>query len=108
MRVPRNLQTDQDLIARFLGALGGASLEVRTNKRAKAKFFITAHTFIKDFINEGFFRKEEVIINILVDGGFSTNQGPVQGMRSDQEKSHEAAQTMLNAANAWLNGDDVA
>jgi hypothetical protein len=106
MRVPRNLQTDQDLIARFLGVLGGASLEVRTNKRAKAKFFIASYAFIKDFINEGFFRKEEVIINILVEGGFPTNQGPVGGLRTDQTKSQENADTMLKAAHAWLNGDE--
>lgn len=108
MRVPRNLQTDQDHITRFLNVLGGASLEVRTNKRAKAKFFLQAHTFIKDYIEEGFFKKEEVIVNILVDGGFSTSQGPVGNLRSDQKKCHEDAETMLSAATAWKEGDEGA
>jgi hemerythrin-like domain-containing protein len=108
MRVPRNLQTDQDHITRFLTALGGAALEARTNKRAKAKFFIHAHTFINDYINEGFFKKEEVIINILVDGGFPANQGPVGGLRTDQQKCREIAETMFNAATAWEGGDESA
>lgn len=105
MRIPRNLQTDQDHINRFLTALGGASLEVRTNKRAKAKFFILAHEFIKDYIDEGFFRKEEVIIKILVDGGFPPDQGPVAALRSDQKKCREAAEALLNTATIWQNGD---
>jgi hemerythrin-like domain-containing protein len=108
MRVPRNLQTDQDHITRFLNVLGSASLEVRTNKRAKAKFFLLAHTFIKDYVEEGFFKKEEVIVTILVDGGFSTNQGPVGSLRSDQKKCREDAETMFNAATAWKDGDEGA
>ncbi len=106
MRVPRNLQTDQDHINRFLAALGGASLEVRTNKRARANFFIRAHEFIKDYVDEGFFRKEDVIIKILVEGGFPADQGPVAAIRSDQKKSREAAETMLNSATQWQNGDN--
>jgi hemerythrin-like domain-containing protein len=107
MRIPRNLQTDQDHISRFLAALGGASLEVRNNKRAKAKFFLLAHKFIKDYIDEGFFRKEEVLIKILMDGGFPPDQGPVAAMRSDQKKCREAAETLLHTATAWQGGDEV-
>lgn len=108
MRVPRNLQTDQEQIARFLNVLGGASLEVRTNKRAKAKFFLLAHTFIQDYVQAGFFKKEEVLINILIDGGFSESQGPVGAMRADQKKCADDAETMLAAASAWQNGDENA
>jgi hemerythrin-like domain-containing protein len=105
MRVPRNLQTDQDHINRFLAVLGGASIEVRTNKRAKPKFFIRAHEFIKDYINEGFFRKEEVLIKILEEGGFPTDQGPIASMRNDHRKSAELAETMFSAASVWQEGD---
>ena len=106
MRVPRNLQTDQDHISRFLGVLGGASREVRNNKRAKAKLFILAYGFIREYIDEGFFRKEEVIIKILEEGGFPTNQGPIAAMRNDQKKSREAAEAMIEAAKIWQGGDD--
>ena len=108
MRIPRNLQTDQDHINRFLAVLGGASLEVRTNKRAKAKFFILAHKFIKDYIEDGFFRKEEVIIKILIEGGFPDQQGPVGALRSDHKKCREDAEVLLDAATAWQNGDEGA
>lgn len=106
MRVPRNLQSDQDHIARFLTVLGGASLEVRTNRRAKANLFIKAHTFIKDYIDEGFFRKEEVIIKILEEGGFPVNEGPIFAIRTDQKKSREAAEALLETVNAWQAGDE--
>jgi len=72
----------------------------------KSKFFILAHTFIKEYIDEGFFRKEDVIINILLDGGFSEGQGPVGNLRSDQKKCREDAETMLNAATSWQDGDE--
>ena len=105
MRIPRNLQTDQDHINRFLTILGGASVEVRNNKRAKAKLFISAHEIIKDYIDEGFFRKEEVLIKILEDGGFPSDQGPIGAMRSDQKKSREVADTLIETANVWQAGD---
>jgi hemerythrin-like domain-containing protein len=105
MRIPRNLQTDQDHITRFLTVLGGASVEVRTNKRAKAKLFIDAHQFIKDYIDEGFFRKEEILIRILEEGGFPPNQGPIGALRSDQKKSREVAASLIETASAWQAGD---
>jgi hemerythrin-like domain-containing protein len=105
MRIPKNLQTDQDHITRFLTVLGGASVEVRNNKRAKAKFFISAYEFMKDYIDEGFFKKEEILIKILEDGGFPPTQGPVGAMRSDQKKSRDVSETLLETANAWQAGD---
>jgi hemerythrin-like domain-containing protein len=106
MRVPRNLQTDQDHIARFLTVLGGASMEVRANRRAKANLFINAHLFIKDYIDEGFFKKEEVLIKILEEGGFPLDSGPIGAMRTDQKKSREAAEALLETTNAWQAGDE--
>lgn len=105
MRIPKNLQTDQDHINRFLTVLGGASIEVRNNKRAKAKLFTHAYEFMKDYIDEGFFKKEEILIKILEDGGFPPNQGPVGAMRSDQKKSREVAEALLETANLWQAGD---
>ncbi len=105
MRIPRNLQTDQDHITRFLTVLGGASVEVRNNKRAKPKLFMDAHEFIRDYIDEGFFKKEEILIRILEEGGFPPNQGPIGALRSDQKKSREVAEAMIEAASAWQAGD---
>ncbi len=106
MRISKNLRADQDNIMRLITVLGGASIEVRNNKRAKPKFFILAHEFIVDYINEGFFKKEEVVIKVLQDGGFPLDEGPIAAMKADQQKSREVSETLLNTTNQWLSGDE--
>jgi len=106
MRISKNLRDDQDYIKRLLTVLGGASVEVRNNKRAKAKLFILAYEFIKNYIDEGFFKKEEVVIKILEDGGFPTDQGPIAALYSDQKKSREVAEALINTVNIWQAGDE--
>ncbi len=63
MRITKNLRADQDNIKRFLAALGGASVELGHSKRARPSFFIFAHGFIHDYIEEGFFKKEDLLIS---------------------------------------------
>lgn len=106
MRISKNLRADQDNIKRLITVLGGASVEVRNNKRAKPKFFILAHEFIVDYIDEGFFKKEELVIKVLEDGGFPPEKGPIGAMKADQEKSREVSKTLLNVTKQWQAGDE--
>jgi hemerythrin-like domain-containing protein len=108
MRIIKYFRTDQETITRFLAVLGGGSVILRTSKRARPGFFIFAHTFIREYIEEGFFKKEELLIKTLEDAGFPTESGPVGAMLSDHKKSHDAAELLINAAKQWQAGDEVA
>jgi len=108
MRLSRALKTDQEIITRFITALGSGSVALSSSKLPRPNFFITAHTFIKEYINEGFFPKEEIIIKILEEGGFPADTGPIGAIRTDQKKSRDAAESMLNAARQWEAGDNIA
>ena len=108
MRIAKNFRTDQENISRFIAALGSGSVVLSTNKHARPGFFISAHNFIKDYIEDGFFKKEELLIKSLEEGGFPTESGPVAAMLSDQKKCREAAEVLVNAAKQWQTGDEVA
>jgi hemerythrin-like domain-containing protein len=108
MRIAKNLRADQETIVRFLAALGGGSVVLGTSKLARPSFFIYAYTFIKEYIEEGFFKKEEFLMKALEDGGFPPDDGPVGMMRNDQKKCREAAALMLGAAKQWQAGDEHA
>ena len=106
MRISKSLRADQDNIKRLLTILGSASVEVRSNKRAKSKFFIHAHEFIIDYIEDGFFKKEELVIKVLEDGGFPLDQGPIAAMKADQQKSREVGEALLKTTKQWQSGDE--
>lgn len=108
MRLSKALKNDQEIITRFITALGSGSVALSTSKLPRPDFFIIAHTFVKEFIEEGFFKKEEVLIRILDEGGFPPDSGPIGAIRADQKKTGNAAQTMLNAAKQWEAGDNIA
>ena len=108
MRIIKNFPTDQALILRFLDVLGGGSAILSGNKHAGPGFFIFAHTFINEYINDNFFRKEELLIKALEDNGFPPDDGPVGALRAEQKKSREAAEHMLNAVKGWQAGDEDA
>ena len=108
MRIEKQFRSDQELILRFLDVLGGGSAILSGNKRARPGFFIFAHTFIQEFIEESFFKKEGFLIAALENNGFPTDEGPVGAMRGEQVKAHDAAQHMLNAAKGWQDGDEEA
>ncbi len=107
MRIARNLSADQENIKRFLAALGGGSVAIGSSRLARPSFFIFAHGFISEYI-EGFFKKEELLIRALEEGGFPSDDGPIRLMKNDQKKSREAAQLMLEAARQWQAGDESA
>jgi len=106
MRITKDLRADQDNIRRFLAALGGASVLLVSNKKARPSFFIYSHTFIQEYIEQGFFKKEELLIKALEDGGFSPTEGPIYLMRSDQKKSRDAGELMIKASKQWQSGDE--
>lgn len=108
MRITRYLRDDQESIKRFIAVLGSGSVMLSTSKRARPGFFIFAYKFIKEFIEAGFFKKEELLIRALMHGGFPADDGPIAAMRNDQKKSHEAAEVIYDAAKHWQAGDEVA
>lgn len=109
MRIARKLSTDQENMQRFLTVLGGGMIALsNNNKLARPAFFTMAHTFIRDYIEGGFFKKEELLIQSLRDIGFPDDDGPIGFMRSEQSKSHEAAVHLINAAEQWQAGDESA
>lgn len=108
MRIARKLNADQETISRFIAVLGSAMLELSSNKLARPGFFIVAHRFIAEYIEGGFFKKEELIIKALEDVGFPPDDGPIYFMRSEQKKSRDAAAHMIQAAKQWQAGDDNA
>jgi hemerythrin-like domain-containing protein len=108
MRIARKLNDDQETISRFITVLGSAMTELSSNKLARPEFFVQAYSFISEYIEAGFFKKEELLMNALEDVGFPADDGPIQSIKSDQKKSHEAAAQMLTAAKQWQAGDNNA
>ena len=108
MRSARKLSADQENIHRFLTVLGGAMIELSSNRLARPEFFIQAHDFIKNYIEGRFFKKEELLIMALEDAGFPPDDGPIGFMRNEQIKSHEAAVQLVKAAEQWKAGDEGA
>ncbi|NJC95821.1 MAG: hypothetical protein C3F07_14810 [Anaerolineales bacterium] len=105
MRITKHFRTDQETILHFLDVLGGGSAVLSGSKHASPGFFIFAHTFIAEYIEGMFFRKEALLIQALEDNGFPSDDGPVGAMRAEQKKSRESAEQMLNAAKDWQEGD---
>jgi hemerythrin-like domain-containing protein len=108
MRIARKLSADQDTILRFLTVLGGAMVELSSNRFARPDFFIQAHTFITGYIEGTFYRKEELLIKTLEEVGFPPDDGPIGFLRNEQIKSHNAALNMFKAAQHWQAGDEQA
>jgi len=108
MRFTKNLRADQDTISRFLDVFGGGSLIIGTSKAARPGFFVFAHTFIREYIEDVFFKKEELLMKALEDSGFPSDEGTVATMRAEQQKSREASELLINAAKEWQAGDEDA
>lgn len=97
------------MILRFLDTFGGGAAVLGSgNKRARPGFFIIAAAFIHEYIEEIFFRKEDLLMKALVDSGFSPDEGPVGALKNEQKKCREAAELMLSAAKAWQAGEEAA
>jgi len=108
MRLTKYLHTDQEIIIHFLDMLGTGLSVLSGNKRASPGFFIFAYTFIHEFMEGSFFKKESLLFKALEDGGFPSEDGPIAAMRAEQTKSQESAEHMVNAAKGWQGGDEEA
>ena len=108
MRVVKILRPDQELIMRFLDAFGGGAAILGNNKHARPGFFLFAHTFIHEYIEENFYKKEELLLHALEEEGFPSDEGPVGSMHAEHKKSCEAAEVMFKAAKAWQAGEEEA
>jgi len=108
MRITKIFHTDQDLIMRFLDAFGGGAAVLSSSKHARPGFFIFAHTFIQEYIEAGFFKRENLLIDALENSGFSREGGPIGAMIAEQKKCREAAEHILNASKGWQDGDEEA
>ena len=107
MRIIKNLRKDQETILRFLDVFGGGSAALgASSKHAQPGFFIFANTFIHEYIEEGFFRKEELLMKTLENCGFPPDEGAIGAMRNEQKKSRDAAKHLLKAATDWQAGDE--
>lgn len=108
MRIEKSFRSDQEIILHFLDVLGGGASILSASKKARPGFFIFAHTFIEEFIEENFFKKEALLIETLENNGFPADEGPLGAMLAEQAKSRDAARHMLNAARGWQDGDEEA
>jgi hemerythrin-like domain-containing protein len=108
MRIKRSLNAEQETIRRFLAVLGGGSIALSNKLHATPSFFISGHRFIREYIEGGFFKKEEVLIGALGEVGFAPETGPIEAMRTEQTKSHQIGLLLLEAAERWHAGDESA
>ena len=108
MRITKKFRDDRDFILHFLDIFGGGVASLSSSKRASPGFFIFAHTFMKEYVDDKFFREEELLITALEDNGFSSDEGPISALRSEQEKCRETSEHMLNASKGWQAGDEEA
>ncbi|MBT3187712.1 MAG: hypothetical protein HN736_07135 [Anaerolineae bacterium] len=108
MRIARKLNADLEIIKRFIDLLGSGMVELSGNQYARPEFFIRAHTFINEYIEGGFFKKEEMLIKTLEELGFPSDDGAIKYLRAEKKKSHEAAEQLLGATKEWQEGDEKA
>ncbi|MGC8855704.1 MAG: hemerythrin domain-containing protein [Anaerolineae bacterium] len=106
MRITKILRKGQETILRFLNAFGGGSVALGANNRyATPGFFIYANTSIRGYIENVFFKKEELLLKALAESGLPTEEGPFGAMKKEQEKSKETADLLFKAAPAWQAGE---
>lgn len=107
MRATKVLVQDWDFISRFLVVLGRGLVAASRNRTARPGFFIFAGNFIHEYIEGYYLPREAVLLQVLEECGFPHDSGPVGNMRSDQKKSREISQTLMDAARAWQGGNDA-
>jgi len=106
MRITKILHDDQELTTRFLAVLGRGLGIAGQSKSARTGFFVFAGTFIREYLEPVYFKKEEVLLNALEDCGFPPDDGPVGNMHLGQQKSREISKSLFDAAKLWQSGDE--
>jgi hemerythrin-like domain-containing protein len=106
VRVTRILNTEQELVSRFLAVLGKGLVIAGHSKAARPGFFVFASTFIREYLEPDYFKKEEVLLKALEEAGFPADEGPVGAMRKDSKTGAEISRLLFEAATAWQGGDE--
>ena len=107
MRIIKILRPDQDLAGRFLDVLGSGLAVAGQSRAGRPGFFIFAATFIQEYLEAIYFKKEAVLLKALEDYGFPSGSGPIGTMREGYQKSHEISKILSAAARQWINGDET-
>ncbi len=107
MRATKILNDEQELVTRFLAVLGKGLVIAGHSKSARPGFFLYASSFIQEYLQPDYLRKEEVLLRALEDAGFPSDEGPVGAMRIEYQKSGEISRVLHEAAKAWQGGDDT-
>jgi hemerythrin-like domain-containing protein len=106
MRIAKHFRKDQETLQRFLDVFGGGSAMLGGgNKNVQPGFFIHGSTFIHEYVDGSFFRKEELLMKVLEDAGFPVNSGVVGNMKDEHVKCKQAADLLSKAASDWQGGD---
>ena len=109
MRIIKSLRKDQETILRFLDAFGGGAAALgASSKHAHPAYFLSASAFIHEYIEESFFKKEELLLKALENCGFPPEDGAIAAMRNEQEKSRKTAELLMQASKEWQAGDEGA
>lgn len=107
MRIRKALRADQEFTARFLAVLGKGLVIAAQSKLGQPDFFVLAARFINEFIEPGYFRKEELLLDGLEACGFPPDHGPLGNMRAGHRKSQEISRLLSAAAHEWQGGDQA-
>ena len=106
MRIIKILNTDQEIVNRFLAVLGSGLVVAGGSKSARPGFFVFACNFIQQYLEPVYFKQEEVLLNALEDCGFPSDEGPLGTMYAQQRKSCEISKALFDASKQWQSGDE--
>lgn len=105
MKATKLLRNDQELIERFLAVFGQGAVSAAQNKPVQPGFFIYGCSFIKEFIEGYYFKKERVLLETMEANGLSADSGPLQHMLEEIEQSQTMSEDILAAARYWQAGN---
>ncbi len=106
MKIIQNLSSDEDLVSRFLAVLSSGLVVAGRSLSARPGFFIMACSFIQDYLEPQYFKKEEVVLHALEESGFPADEGAVGSMRLEHQKSIEISKMLHEATKDWEGGHD--
>jgi len=99
------LRNEQEMIDRFLAALGLGATSAAQNKPVRPGFFIYGSNFIRGYIEGSYFKKEETLLKCLEESGVPSDHGPLAQMFKEIRQSRELSEDILSGARQWQAGD---
>ncbi len=107
MKATKILHSELETIERFLAIFGQGMVSTTQNKPVGPGFFIYSANFIHDFIEDTYFKKEEILLRFLEENGMDSDGGPIGTTLSEQTKSRDFSRIMSEASTAWRAGDET-